>query len=353
MRNQRGQKNSAQEMSFSTQLFYSQKTQNSQSNTVQNDKPITVFMPDENTLWSGGYGNGLSFTLEYSEKSTDENPIIIAKGIDENGQAFEKEIVLKEINIEKATIVEMQALEAHYGLNKGNGLTSLPPMDSMLGLNERANFKNIFQNQIEDMKTINRYDLATLYQELLQSYIDATTKKTTKVSNQDFYTQINDLFFENRDHGEGMIDEDWNIYGVNWEADGTSQLTEEQIEYLKGKYDIENMTKEEYYNLMTELTQMNAISGKDVKLQFARPITQGAVTTSMDTLEYSDESLFEGNILLKTRDEYQYILQAMDQIISGNTQFYTQSVSKVMNDLVDLKDTYGKLQDIFNQLQKD
>ena len=49
---------------------------------------------------------------------------------------------------------------------------------------------------------------------------------------------------------------------INWNADGTSELTEDQIQYLQEKYDVENMSKSEFYNLMAELSGMNVITHK-------------------------------------------------------------------------------------------
>ena len=34
-------------------------------------------------LWTGGNGTGLSYCLKYADDSTDENPVVLAKGVDE------------------------------------------------------------------------------------------------------------------------------------------------------------------------------------------------------------------------------------------------------------------------------
>lgn len=49
---------------------------------------------------------------------------------------------------------------------------------------------------------------------------------------------------------------------------GTSELTDDQIQYLREMYDVENMSKSDYYNLLAELSGMNVISYKDVENQF-------------------------------------------------------------------------------------
>ena len=52
---------------------------------------------------------------------------------------------------------------------------------------------------------------------------------------------------------------------INWESNGKLQLTEEQITQLKKKYDVNNLSPQDYYNLMSDLTQLNVLSGEDCK----------------------------------------------------------------------------------------
>lgn len=68
---------------------------------------------------------------------------------------------------------------------------------------------------------------------------------------------------------------------LNWDADGGSELTREQIDYLKSTYDLSDMSKQEYYNLMADLTNMNAISIEDVVSQFVKPVVPGVVMMSV------------------------------------------------------------------------
>lgn len=51
--------------------------------------------------------------------------------------------------------------------------------------------------------------------------------------------------------------------GINWEATGEKKLTEEQINSLKKKYDVTNLSSQEYYDLMSELTNMDVLSAED------------------------------------------------------------------------------------------
>ena len=49
--------------------------------TVETPKVYQIFTTD-NMLWTGGNGTGLSYCLKYADDSTDENPVVLAKGVD-------------------------------------------------------------------------------------------------------------------------------------------------------------------------------------------------------------------------------------------------------------------------------
>lgn len=51
----------------------------------------------------------------------------------------------------------------------------------------------------------------------------------------------------------------------NWDSTGEHKLTSEQIQELKDKYDVNNLSDEDYYNLLADLTQMNAVSKGDLE----------------------------------------------------------------------------------------
>ena len=111
-----------------------------QVNNVAGTPKVYNIFSDEDMLWTGGNGTGLSYYLKYAEDSTEDDPKIIAKGVDENGDEFEKTIHINEINPKSATVVEMRALEAHMGVKKLGGFTSLPMEAGAMGLNDRTDF---------------------------------------------------------------------------------------------------------------------------------------------------------------------------------------------------------------------
>jgi len=49
----------------------------------------------------------------------------------------------------------------------------------------------------------------------------------------------------------------------NWNADGTSTLSQEQLDYLDERYDLRNLTWEEYKRYLGDLTWFNAIPAKE------------------------------------------------------------------------------------------
>ena len=107
--------------------------------TAETPKVYQIFTTD-NMLWTGGNGTGLSYCLKYADDSTDENPVVLAKGVDENGKEFEQRIYINDVNPSSATVVEMRALEAHYKVEKQGGFTSLPLEAGNMGLNDRRDF---------------------------------------------------------------------------------------------------------------------------------------------------------------------------------------------------------------------
>lgn len=149
------------------------------NNNVASAKPHTsiVYMKTDDMLYSGCNGTGLSFYIKYAEDSTEDDPTVIAKGVDENGDEFEKTIHINKINPKCATVVEMRALEAHTGVKKLGGFTSLPLETGAMGLNDRMDFMDMFQKQISDMKLLSQKKTAAYYQYSMQAYWDFMNKK--------------------------------------------------------------------------------------------------------------------------------------------------------------------------------
>ncbi|MDE7203958.1 MAG: hypothetical protein K2O91_19180 [Lachnospiraceae bacterium] len=115
-------------------------------------------------------GFQLSIYIKYADESTEDNPVVVAKGVDENGKEFEQKIAINDINPSSASTVEMRALGAHCNVDKGGGLTSLPKGTGNMGLNDRRNFISMFEEAIQDLQTLARYDLSQFYKRNMAIY---------------------------------------------------------------------------------------------------------------------------------------------------------------------------------------
>ena len=101
---------------------------------------VKVYLKTDDMLFSGGNGTGLSFYIKYAEESTEDNPVVIAKGVDENGKEFEEKININDINLRNASYVEMS------------------------------------EKVIQDMNKLGRYDLQMFYMRNMNTYLNASSK---------------------------------------------------------------------------------------------------------------------------------------------------------------------------------
>ena len=166
---------------YGTRKVQQNTTEKSFANQVNNvasvPKTYQVYMMGDDMLYSGGNGTGLSFYIKYAEDSTQDDPTMIAKGVDENGDEFEQTIHINKINPKSATIVEMRALEAYTGVEKQFRFTSLPLETGTMRLNDRRDFMDMFKNTISDMRLLSQKKAAAYYQYSMQAYWDFMSKK--------------------------------------------------------------------------------------------------------------------------------------------------------------------------------
>ena len=153
---------------------------NSKTYVAENEefsqRSVKVYLKTDDMLFSGGNGTGLSFYIKYAEESTEDNPVVIAKGVDENGKEFEEKININDIDLRNASYVEMSALEASYDVDRGNGLSSFPEETGHMGLNERCDLISSFEKVIRDMNKLGRYDLQMFYMRNMNTYLNANSK---------------------------------------------------------------------------------------------------------------------------------------------------------------------------------
>ena len=138
---------------------YNRASNNAVSSTTYVRKEFKAYLMSDDMIYSGGNGTGLSFYLKYAPESTKDNPGVIAKGI-----------VIKDIKSSNATYVEMHALEAHYSVDKGDGISSLPLGCGDMGLNDRRDFIAMFKKEIQDMRKLSQHALVLFYKKNLAIY---------------------------------------------------------------------------------------------------------------------------------------------------------------------------------------
>ncbi len=84
---------------------------------------------------------------------------------------------------------------------------------------------------------------------------------------------------------------------INWSSTGVEELTDEQIEELKGKFNFDNLSDVDFFNLLSDLTNLNVISQDDINgLFFATASPTGILVPTNGTLNYQSSetsSLFE------------------------------------------------------------
>lgn len=99
-----------QNKSFASMLVNSSSSTNIES--MQDKDHITVHWNGEE-MAAVCFPNGANFALYYTEESSKENPIVLAKVVDEAGIQTEFEIRINDINPSNASFLEMEALLMH------------------------------------------------------------------------------------------------------------------------------------------------------------------------------------------------------------------------------------------------
>ena len=108
--------------------IFGKRQNNSKTYAAENEAfsqtSVKVYLKTDDMLFSGGNGTGLSFYIKYAEESTEDNPVVIAKGVDENGKEFEEKININDINLRNASYVENIDLDENNKVDMVNSLSS-------------------------------------------------------------------------------------------------------------------------------------------------------------------------------------------------------------------------------------
>lgn len=84
---------------------------------------------------------------------------------------------------------------------------------------------------------------------------------------------------------------------INWESRGDHKLTADEIAQLKEKYDVTNLSPQEYYDLMSDLTHMEVLSGNDVMGVHLKHFGSDINLTAKGLLPQGTPAVRQGNII--------------------------------------------------------
>lgn len=84
---------------------------------------------------------------------------------------------------------------------------------------------------------------------------------------------------------------------INWESRGDHKLTADEITQLKEKYDVTNLSPQEYYDLMSDLTHMEVLSGNDVMGVHLKHFGSDINLTAKGLLPQGTPAVRQGNII--------------------------------------------------------
>ena len=242
--------------------------------------------------------------------------------------------------------------QTHFGIKQKKEKCSLFTNKSMNSVSD-APVSTELDKSIKNTSASNAREIVAQYQNTLEQELFLHSRKhplenmieekgeSAPSAEEDDYESISKTFLE--------------ILGVkldkkiNWNADGTSELADDQIQYLQEKYDVENMSKSDFYNLLAELSGMNVISHKDVENQFLRydPV-EGIIAAN----EYSSQWMNSGNnYLSRFQNEegmYDYFIQAL---LDGRSSIQASDILRARSYYEEQKESSGRLARIFEKLK--
>lgn len=134
-------------------------------------------------------------------------------------------------------------------------------------------------------------DPIKVYEEMTMREVDTVHRSSKIINDAEWNDELLALFL-------GGTNETIDISrAVNWNSTGDATLTAEQISELRGKYNLNNLSPQDFYDLMVDLTNMNAISGEDIESMFVSKLPpQGSYmveTNFYGAVPFGAGSIFE------------------------------------------------------------
>lgn len=106
---------------------------------------------------------------------------------------------------------------------------------------------------------------------------------------------------------------------INWDSQGDQEITEAQIAELRMKYNLDHLSAQDYYNLLSDLTNMGVLSAEDCA---GMHLASGSSGITFQPFAVGGEAgLFDGNLVQHLRDTLNQMLQNWDWL---NSEEYDQ-----------------------------
>lgn len=118
-------------------------------------------------------GAGGTINVGYHETSTEEDPIAVIWGTDQNGKGYKKTVHLKDINSNQATPAEMTALNAYLS-KKEHTHTENPIalwLSGSAGVNSKMDYEQYYKEYISMQQQSSNQSGADLYQLQLERFL--------------------------------------------------------------------------------------------------------------------------------------------------------------------------------------
>ena len=143
---------------------------------------------------------------------------------------------------------------------------------------------------------------------------------------------------------------------INWASSGDHKLTAEEIAQLKEKYDVTNLSAQEYYDLMSDLTHMNVLSADEVTSPHIRHcgtgfmmVPEGRPTAKMPKLKQGDILKFLSTWLARLMEEWNWMQS--DDFKKANAHLVAEGNDSWSEAARIDMELAQKLQDVMQQLQ--
>ncbi len=141
---------------------------------------------------------------------------------------------------------------------------------------------------------------------------------------------------------------------INWDSKGNRRLTDAQKKLLMAEYNVENISKQDFYNLFADLTNMEIISKDDIRRMYISTVVKNATLVSDD--EYDNRDGF--NPIYETDRAIAELIAGLDYYKSKDFWKYNPTMQNhdytiIVQKIEDRKESFSKLFGILTTLKKD